>query len=800
LGVNSRMKRLGIISRIPIVKKPLWILCFLFFALALTISCTFFAMSVNKPYMGIRLSLSQGVWTVESVERNGLANVVGIEKGDRPIEVNGQPSDVFLKNYTKSAIVTGRVIQDITVADALGKFKSATLTGGSTSREAMVEVITWFILCLVFWLVGFYVLFRRPKNPAALLLSICALALGLALSGNQAGSRGIPLATFLEVAGTVMFPWLLLHFFLALPQERSWVSARPYVYILYLPAIVTLILFPMIGYETAPAAQWFRTIRLFEYGVGFLGVVGVAIFNYFSSVSLITRQQTKIILLSTAAALLPLITLNIVPEAIWRRTILPTELSLLSFTFIPVGLGYAVVTKKLMDIDVLIRRTVVYGSVTIIMAIILSTAIFLAVRFPNSVGVPEEVALALLLGAIATALFGPIKKSIEALIDKLFYKDRYDYRKTIQSLSTSLKLMKNITDISRLIVGTTVNTLNLAGGCLFVRTQSGSFEVNTAQGIFMGNTKQSKLSKLASQLSQTTEFPNSASSICSDLAFLIPLTAGDKEVGTLCLSPKATRQGFSSNDVYLLQGIASVAAMALYSAMLVRDVSIRDTFVSVASHELRTPLTSIVGYADLLLRRDPPELTRKRWLKSIFDNSQRVSNMVDDLLNVSRIQSGKVNLKLEETRLTEVIEESLTIAKENSEKHEFVVDVDPGLPEVIVDRDKFGQIVGNLLNNAIKYSPNGGNITVSAHNGFQENRIVLSIADEGIGIEEADKDLLFTTFHRVQRPETKGIRGSGLGLFIAKEWTEAMGGKIWLESELNKGTTFFIDIPARNSK
>ena len=143
------------------------------------------------------------------------------------------------------------------------------------------------------------------------------------------------------------------------------------------------------------------------------------------------------------------------------------------------------------------------------------------------------------------------------------------------------------------------------------------------------------------------EFPNSASTVCSDLAFLIPLIAGEKEVGILCLSQKVSRQDFSSNDIYLLQGIASVAAIALHSAMLIRDVSIRDTFVSVASHELRTPLTSIVGYADLLLRRDPPDATRKRWLKNILDNSQRVSAMVDDLLNVSRIQSGKVSIKLE---------------------------------------------------------------------------------------------------------------------------------------------------------
>ena len=116
-----------------------------------------------------------------------------------------------------------------------------------------------------------------------------------------------------------------------------------------------------------------------------------------------------------------------------------------------------------------------------------------------------------------------------------------------------------------------------------------------------------------------------------------------------------------------------------------------------------------------------------------------------------------------------------------------------------MDRDKFGQVVGNLLINAVKYSPNGGRITLSAHNNNEQHRIVVSVADEGIGIGPEDKDLLFTTFHRIQRPETQGIRGSGLGLYIAKEWTEAMGGEIWLESELNEGSTFSVAIPTWDS-
>ncbi len=115
------------------------------------------------------------------------------------------------------------------------------------------------------------------------------------------------------------------------------------------------------------------------------------------------------------------------------------------------------------------------------------------------------------------------------------------------------------------------------------------------------------------------------------------------------------------------------------------------------------------------------------------------------------------------------------------------------------ERSSLAELFVILLDNAIKYSPNGGCITLSAHNEPSKHHIVVSVADEGIGIGPEDKESLFTTFHRIQRPETKGIRGSGLGLYIAKEWTGAMGGKIWLESKLNKGSTFFVAIPTHRS-
>ncbi len=765
----------------------------------LAVSVTFFALSIGKSCMGTVLSMNNQGWAVESLAPDGLAIQAGIRVGDRPTEINGQLAQTFLEKYRKVGTVSGLLIRELTVIDDNGQLKSVALEDGSPSSQSIIELTTLFVVCLVFWITGFYVFLKKSETMAALLLCLCGLTFGLALSAQIAGERLIPAAFWFAVITVAISPWLLLHFFLILPDERTWLHNNPLVYLIYLPAAITLVLFPLIGYADGQPLPGFRSFRLLGYGAGFLAVTCVAIFNYFHSVSVRTRQQMKIVLASCLAALVPFLVLYIIPEAIWGQTILPAGINVLFIVSIPLGMGYAVVTRKLMDIDVVIRRSVIYGLISLVMAAILSAAIIPAVAYQGSLGVPEEILIALALGGIATILFGPTKKGIETLVDRLFYKDRYDYRQIIQSLTISLNSLENFTDISRLIVGTTVNTLNLAGSCLFNKAQSGSFEVSATQGTFANRGKQKKLSTLILQRSGRIEFPNSASTVDSDVAFLIPLVAVGKEVGILCLSQKIPRQDFSSDDLFLLQGIASVAAIALHSSMLIRDVSIQNNFVSIASHELRTPLTSIVGYTDLLLHRDPLDVTRKRWLKHIFDSSQRITAMVDDLLNVTRIQSGKASLKLERVKLYESFNEQLSMIRESTDKHEFMTDIEPDLPDVLVDRDKFGQVLGNLLSNAVKYSPNGGRITLSAHDEPQRYRIVVSVADEGIGIGPEDKDSLFTTFHRIQRPETRGIRGSGLGLYIAKEWTEAMGGEIWLESELNKGSIIFVGIPTQNS-
>ena len=768
----------------------------LFFSLTISIlvvSIIFFALSMGKPYMGATLSIKNGNWEVSAVDSNGHAIQAGIEEGNEPTEINGQPAQTFLKKYVKHGVVFGLLITELTVTDDTGRLISVAIKDSSQSWESLTELTTWFIVCIIFWIIGFYVFLKKPRNRAALLFCLCGLVFGLAISGQMAGERAILNASWVAIIASIIGPWLLLHFFIILPDERVRFRETPLIYLIYFPTAITLILFPLIGYADGQPLLEFRNVRLFEYGIGFLAVAIVAILNYIRATSIRTRQQMKLVLIGCLLAVIPFIV--VLPLSALGNKVVTSGFYIIFIAFIPLGLGYAVIKEKLLDIDILIRRSLVYSLIIIVMAVILSSAVFIGINFQESFETTEQILLALVLGVLATILFGPIKRGIEILIDKAFYKDRYDYRQIIQNLSAALKLQNDSISISRLIVGTTANTLNLAGACLFISTQTGALEIKASQGTFSVVSKQKQLLDLVYQPGNNIYFPSSVSGVDPEIAFLIPLVATEKDVGILCLSPKRSNQDFTSSDYYLIQGLATVAAIGLHSMSLIRDVSIRDTFVSIASHELRTPMSSIMGYAELLLQRDPPKTTREQWIQNIIDNGHFISSMVDDLLNVTRIQAGKIIMNIEEVDLSDLVKERVNIIKEIDSIHEFSIDVESDLPKAAVDRDKFGQIISNLLDNAVKYSPNGKCITLSIKKDKQKNRILLCVVDEGIGIGDKDKEKLFSTFHRIQRPETRSIRGNGLGLFIVKEWTEAMEGKVWLESELDKGSTFFILVP-----
>jgi len=220
-------------------------------------------------------------------------------------------------------------------------------------------------------------------------------------------------------------------------------------------------------------------------------------------------------------------------------------------------------------------------------------------------------------------------------------------------------------------------------------------------------------------------------------------------------------------------------------------------FVSSVSHELRTPLTSIKGFVRTLLDDTDGYYEREmqREFYQIIDTEcDRLVRLISDLLNVSRIESGKtLELIVKPIDLPGLIERRVGSQRSYTTRHQFEIRCDSPFPEIAADEDKIDQILTNLLSNAVKYSPDGGKVTVEARD--CGDHVSVSVADEGVGIPAEHLDKIFVRFHRVDNRDTRGAGGTGIGLYLVKHLVEAHGGRVAVESEVGKGSTFTFTIP-----
>lgn len=248
--------------------------------------------------------------------------------------------------------------------------------------------------------------------------------------------------------------------------------------------------------------------------------------------------------------------------------------------------------------------------------------------------------------------------------------------------------------------------------------------------------------------------------------------------------------------------IHDVGGGQLGLGLLLRDITrekeldeMKSQLLSTVGHELRTPLSSIKGFATTLLRQDVQwdELSRREFLTIIDEESDRLSELIGNLLDMSRVEAGTLRLEPEPIDLQPIVEETSGEFQMMTRQHQIVVQLPPSLPLVMVDPRRVRQVIRNLIENAVKYSPHGGPIVVTAQR--RADRVQVSVADRGIGIEAALLDRIFERFYQVDSASTRRVGGSGLGLSICKAIVEAQGGEIWAESEPGKGSTFHFTLP-----
>lgn len=272
----------------------------------------------------------------------------------------------------------------------------------------------------------------------------------------------------------------------------------------------------------------------------------------------------------------------------------------------------------------------------------------------------------------------------------------------------------------------------------------------------------------------------------------VPMRARSKVIGVLEAVNKRNGESFDEHDINTLTTLASQAAIAIENARLFQQ----SDFIAEMVHELRTPLAALKASTTLLLRPEIKDERRKDIIMTMQSETERLTRMTSDFLDLSRLESGRTRLDVSRFDMDKLIHESVEVVAQQAADKGVTVNIDDGQFTVNGDRGKIKQVLLNLLTNAIKYNLQNGSIHILTRvtTGYEEPFIELSVADTGYGISKENQKNMFQKFYRVS--DTAGYtQGTGLGLAIAKRIVEAHGGHMWLESEQGVGSTFFLTLP-----
>jgi signal transduction histidine kinase len=287
----------------------------------------------------------------------------------------------------------------------------------------------------------------------------------------------------------------------------------------------------------------------------------------------------------------------------------------------------------------------------------------------------------------------------------------------------------------------------------------------------------------------------------------VPLLFEQKIMGALTIYRRETGS-FAPEIVNLLQTFATQSVLAIQNARLFREIEEKgrqleaanrhkSEFLANVSHELRTPLNAIIGFSEVLGERMFGELNEKQaeYTEDILSSGRHLLSLINDILDLSKIEAGRMELEVTTFDLPGAIENALLLVRERAMRHGLRLErvVDERLGELVGDERKVKQILVNLLSNAVKFTPEGGKIQVQA--GLDDSTVKISVSDTGMGIAPEDHEAIFEEFRQVGSNYAQKREGTGLGLTLTRKFVEMHGGKIWVESELGKGSTFTFTLP-----
>lgn len=466
---------------------------------------------------------------------------------------------------------------------------------------------------------------------------------------------------------------------------------------------------------------------------------------------------------------------------------------------------------------------------------------------------PAHLAVSLTL-IVSILLFQPIFRFFEKLASKYFYYTFYSYQTVLNDLSRELTRYLNLDRLSSLIVSTLAETMRLDRAVILTREpESGGYKIEKNIGFkeengislvkdnflttyLEKNQKPLVYEELSLMIDNTSEKEEKEkmeklkfNMKKIEAALCLPLLMEEKIIGMIVLGNKISGESYSEQDIGLLSNLANQSSIAIQNAKLYQQVEdfsqnlqekvqeqtkelrkayqelkaldrVKSEFISMASHQLRTPLSVIKGYISMVVEDSYGQIPKqaKEKLSDVFQSNERLIKIVNELLNISKIELGKIELFKELTQIEDLIqscfEEMKTLAEEKNIKFFWQKSKEP-LPEIEIDSFKVRQALLNLIDNALKYTKEG-EIKIKARR--TNSSLQILVKDTGEGLTKKEQMNIFESFTRGKAGISYWVEGAGLGLYVAKKYLELHQGTVWAESQgKGKGSTFYIEIPIK---
>lgn len=572
----------------------------------------------------------------------------------------------------------------------------------------------------------------------------------------------------------------------------------------------------------------------------------VAVIKHYKMTRGQDREKIGYVLLSFFLLFTLILIFNFILPVFFQFSLAVPLLPLYLLTF-NIIVGYAIIKRRLLDIKSLVARSVTYLLLILSIALIYAGILFLIGRLFLHVELSTEAfILSISLAVILALSFQPLKSAIAKITDKFFYQDFYNSEKLLHRLSLIMASTLHLEDLVRKLLNEIVTTLKVTKGMVILIEDAKIYQV-LSEGYSDTPTldeKDIELLMSEKKILLTDELQEGQlKEIMKKYGFSLvsSFIHEGKILGLVGLGDKLSGENFSDKDVTVINIFSPEAAVAIQNAKSYEEIrrfnitledevesatqrlvkaneklqdldKLKDEFVSIASHELRTPMVSIKNYVWMTLAGKGGKISRKQkfYLDRAYDSANRMTKLINDLLNISRIESGRIILNVEKVTLPELADQIMSEVKPRADQldvklimtkdaHKKGSETKVSVPQIIADKDKVAEVLVNLLGNSLKFTPPKGKITVSFEVDEKDKKVILRVEDTGVGLSKDQIPKLFKKFGMIKESyhsKSEAAQGTGLGLYVSKSIIELHGGKIWVESAgKDKGSTFSFSLP-----